>query len=83
MTVPDGRNQGIRELAEQLYERFGKPLETKHLGEYVAISPSGNIVLGTTVLEVADKAAETLGPDNYIFKVGERSVGRWRWLLAQ
>lgn len=81
MTVPDRRNQETQELAEQLYERFGKSLETKHMGEYVAISPTGNTVLGTTVLEVADKAADTLGPDNFIFKVGERSVGRWRWLL--
>ena len=66
------------DIGDQLYEAFGKPLEAKHWGEYVAISSRGETVLRSSLLEVAEEAARSLGPGVFIFKVGERAVGKWR-----
>ena len=64
--------------AETLYGQYGKPLEAGHRGEYVAITNDGKTILGVTVLEVMRKASAAFGPGSYIFKVGDRSVGKWR-----
>lgn len=64
--------------ADLLYERYGKPLEAEHLGEYVAISPEGKTLLGPTVVDVMQRAAEAFGPGNVIFKIGLGATGRWR-----
>ena len=64
--------------AESLYQRYGKPLEVHHRGEYVAISPDGSTVLGNTVVETLDKSLEAFGPGGFIFKLGEKAVWRWR-----
>ena len=72
-------DDGERKLqAERLYERYGKPLEREHSGQYLAVSPEGKTLLGSSLLEVANKAATALGPGNYVFKIGERAVGKWR-----
>ena len=71
--------QGERErLAEMLYERYGKPLEAAHRGEYVAISPAGETVLAASVLDAVRRGVQQLGRGCYIFKVGEKAVYRWR-----
>ncbi len=62
----------------ELYDRFGKPLEAGHYGEYLAVSPDGRTVLGRTLLEVAQKAHTAFGPGNFLFKIGEKAVGKWR-----
>jgi hypothetical protein len=64
--------------ADSLYERYGKPLEKSYRGQYVTISADGQTVLAPSVLEVAEKALETLGPGSFVFKVGEKAVWRWR-----
>jgi len=64
--------------ADALYERYGKPLEQEHEGQYVAISPEGKILLGSTMLDVLRDARASFGPGNFIFKVRTRAVGRWR-----
>lgn len=71
-------DQKRRKLADELYEKYGKPLEAEHQGEYVAITPDGRTILATTVREAAQKAVEALGPGSYLFKVGEKAVWRWR-----
>ena len=63
---------------DELYERYGRPLERDHLGEYAAISPDGDVVLGQTPHEAAQRAAEQFGPGSFLFKIGDRVVGRWR-----
>ena len=75
MNVPDHRqtDDGLR-----LYELYGKPLEARRWGEYVAITPDGRTILAPTLLEAVQQAASVLGSDNHVFKVGERTVGRWR-----
>jgi len=63
--------------ADDLYSRFVKPLESDHAGEFAAVSKDGAVVLGPTMLDAADLAAEELGPEAFLFKVGEPAVGRW------
>jgi hypothetical protein len=67
-----------KQEAERLYEQFGRPLEAEHWGEYVAISPRGETLLGQTPLDVLQRAASSFGPGNFVFKVGERIVFTWR-----
>jgi hypothetical protein len=68
----------LNRKADRLYQRYAKPLEAEHWGEYLAVSPKGEIVLGTDMLEVAKKATEAFGRGNFVFKVGPQSVGNWR-----
>jgi hypothetical protein len=70
--------QRLHQQGDSLYERFGKPLEEAHWGEFIVISPTGQIVLGATLVEAAQAAAATLGHGNFAFKVGERSVATWK-----
>ena len=70
--------QDRRIEADRLYERYGRPLEAEHWGEFVAISRDGGVVLGPSVLDVMRRAKAELGRGNYVFKVGERAVGGWR-----
>ncbi len=71
-------NQELIEQGDRLYEQYAKPLEAEHWGEYIAISPSGQVVLGHDLTEVAQEAASILGLGIFLFKVGEKVVGRWR-----
>lgn len=64
--------------ADELYERFAKPLERYQWGRYVAISPAGETLLGDDLLQVLEQAARRFGPGNFVFKVGNRAVGKWR-----
>lgn len=64
--------------ADKLYNKYVKPLEMKHKGEYIAITSKGQKVLGTTLLGVLQKATSLFGPGNFIFKVGDKAVGKWR-----
>jgi hypothetical protein len=66
-------NQG-----DLLYEKYGKPLEPDHWGEFVAISPEGKTVIGSDLHEVTSKAGKTLGRGHYLFKVGEKVLGNIR-----
>ena len=70
--------QRRKQEAERLYQQHGRPLEAEHRGEYLAISPEGKTLLGPTLLEVLKQAREAFGPGNFVFKVGQRAVGKWR-----
>ena len=63
---------------EALYERFGRPLEPDHWGEFVAISPDGEAVLGAVLANVLKEVSERFGPDAEVFRIGEQVAGRWR-----
>ena len=71
-------DQELESEADRLYERYGKPLEQEHWGEFVAISPDGRTLLGATLRQVMEQAQEAFGPGNFIFKVGEISTWRVR-----
>ncbi len=67
------------EQAEELYQRFVKPLETKHKGKYVAVSPKGKTIFGPTMLDVLKRANVNFGNITpLVFKVGQKVVGKWR-----
>jgi len=68
----------MKREGDALYKHYGRPLESGHVGEYVAITSDGQTVLGTSLLDVLDKAVEQFGPGSFIFKVGEKAVGHWR-----
>ena len=63
-------------MGDDLYDRYGKPLESEHWGEFVAISPKGETLLGTDMEEVIYRAGDEMGRGVFIFKVGEKAVGR-------
>jgi hypothetical protein len=77
MTVATAEQEEKLRQMDALYEQYGKPLETKHWGEFVAIAPDGRSVLAPTVLEAAELAEETLGRGVFLFKVGEKVVFKW------
>lgn len=64
--------------ADELYERYARPVEAEHRGQYVAISSEGRTVFAGTVHDALDKAVEAFGPGAFVFKVGEKTV----WHLA-
>lgn len=78
MNIPN-QNQ-LNKTGDNLYKKFGKPLENKHWGEYIAISRKGKFVLGSELKDVFQKSLETLGPGSFVFKIGEKAVYKWRGL---
>lgn len=72
--------QKQRRLAEidRLYELHGKPLEAEHWGEFLVVSATGSVLLAPTLYDALKQGSDQFGPDNVIFKVGERVVGTIR-----
>jgi hypothetical protein len=68
----------LLEQSDALYERYGNPLEKTHRGKFIAISMAGKTLMADTVMELMPQAKTTLGPGNFIFKIGARAVGKWR-----
>ena len=63
---------------DRLYAQYGKPLEKEHTGEYVAIGPDGQTILGKRAGEVLQKAVDIFGERNFgLFRVGHRTFARW------
>lgn len=51
-----------------LYERYGKPLEQEHYGEYVAISRTGQVIVDTDDISVVNQAIQAFGRGNFVFR---------------
>lgn len=68
----------LKQRGEHLYDRYAKPLEAEHAGKFIAISPTGQHLIGDSLREVAKRAAEEFGRGSFLFKIGPRSVGKWR-----
>ncbi len=64
--------------ADDLYDRYGKPLEAAHQGKYIAITGDGRTLVGPSAQDVMRRAVRAFGPGSYVFKLGERAVGRLR-----
>lgn len=71
-------NKEALKQGDELYERYGKPLEAEHWGKFVAIAPDGRTLLGADLSEVEDNALHQFGKDAHIFKVGPIAIGRLR-----
>ena len=66
------------EQDDRLYERYGKPLEADHKGEFVAISDDGRLILGSDSLTVATRAVEQFGSGTFALRmIGADAVGGW------
>ena len=77
-TVREDR-AALTQQAQNLYERYVRPLEQRHKGRYVAVSEEGKIVLAASLFEVMEKADGELPPGSYLFKVGDIAIDTWRW----
>ena len=73
-----GAQEDLKREADRLYEQYAKPLEAEQEGKFIAVSPAGRVLLGDSMLDVAQRATETFGRGNFIFKLGQRAVGKWR-----
>jgi hypothetical protein len=62
--------------ADRLYEKYVKPLEKEQRGKYVLVTPDGQTIFTSTLLEAVQKAADIPDPNNFVFKVGDKVVGR-------
>lgn len=67
-------------LYDQFYNKYGKPLENNHWGDYLAVSENGETILGKNYLKVVLKARSTFGPGSFLYKVGEKAIWKWRKL---
>ncbi|MHB8576409.1 MAG: DUF5678 domain-containing protein, partial [Dehalococcoidia bacterium] len=67
----------LTEKSKRLYKKYVLPLESKHYGEYIAVSTDGRIVFAKTLVEVMQQAEHDLGSGNFVFKVGDIAVGKW------
>jgi len=64
---------------DKRYERYGKPLEIDHHGEFIAITEDGRVIVGKNDIEVVDRAIEEFGSGNFILcRAGDKSVGKIR-----
>lgn len=63
---------------DRLYERYARHLEGEHWGEYVAVARDGRIVVGETAVAVAQEAIDRFGGGSFLFRIGDRVMGRWR-----
>ena len=68
----------LNQQADSLYEQYARPLEPARTGEFVAVSLDGRTILGSDLRELAATAKLSLGPGSFIFKIGERAIGKWR-----
>jgi hypothetical protein len=74
----DAAKQERGSLGDRLYDQYARPLEAEHWGEFVAIAPDGRTMLGTDLWDLTKEAIDQLGKGLYVYKVGEKAVGRWR-----
>ncbi|MGH2531470.1 MAG: hypothetical protein ACRDJW_04095 [Thermomicrobiales bacterium] len=66
-----------------LYERYGRPLEAEHTGEFVAISDDGEFMLDAEELTLTKEAVERFGPGKFALrKIGVDGVWRMRMFAA-
>lgn len=67
-----------KRMADMLYNRHAKPLEGEHWGKYIAISASGESVMGADIADVRYRSLAQLGRGAFVFKIGDKAVGKVR-----
>ena len=72
------KHDELDRLSDALYERYAKPLEAERRGEYIAVSWDGDTLLGTDLEEVSLSAMQRLGKGGFVFKIGDKAVGKLR-----
>lgn len=62
----------------ELYSKYGKHLEKTHKGEFAAIGPNGETILGKDATAVLQEAVNKFGSGNFgLNRVGYRTFGQW------
>jgi hypothetical protein len=65
--------------SDRLYERYVKPLEKEHKGQFVTVDLSGQTLIAPTLLEALQKADDKFGSRQTVtFKIGAKVVGKIR-----
>ena len=67
-------NKEPREQGDELYERYVKPLEAEHWGEFVAIAPDGRTMLGTNPYKIDMEAWNAFEGEAVMFQVGDKDI---------
>lgn len=58
-------------------------LEVARKGDYIAIGPEGEVIVGSDDIEVVERAMQKFGSGNFTFrKVGFPAVGKWHRPVA-
>lgn len=60
------------------YALYVKPLEAKHKGEYVVITPDGKTIFNSSLIKAVEGARKISTANNFIFKVGDKVLGTLR-----
>lgn len=56
---------------DRMYEQYVKPVEQEHLGEYVVVTPAGDMYFAQTQSELVKKTMHLREGGNGLFRVGE------------
>lgn len=67
----------LQRESDRLYERYGKPLEAEHWGEFVAIARNGRFLIGENRRDLTRDAKDALGPGSFVFRIGHKSSARY------
>ena len=62
---------------DRMYEQYVKPVEREHLGEYVVVTPTGEMYFAQTESELVMKTLHLREGDNFLYKVGEIAAARF------
>lgn len=62
--------------SDKVYQKFVKPLEKEYWGKFIAITPEGKFLIESDLVKATAKGIEKLGSGNFLFKIGEKAVGR-------
>ena len=61
---------------DRVYEQYVKPVEQEHLGEYVLVTPAGEMIFAPSQSELVRRTEHIRGTDNCLFKVGEIAAAK-------
>ena len=67
-------NEEAVKQGDELYERYGKPLEAEHWGEFVAVAPDGRTIVGDNPYKIDMEAWNTFGGEAVMFQVGKKGI---------
>ena len=55
---------------QEIYDRYVKPVEQQHLGEFVLVTPEGEMIFAADMDSFLEKTAHVPPGGNCLFKVG-------------
>ncbi len=67
-----------RREMDEFYDRFVRSLEQEHWGRFAAVAASGQIELRDSLVDALESFDALPDAITFVFKVGDRAVGRIR-----